>query len=183
MASLNNIEKILAAKLQKAVLQLPTILANHAVNVTKDNFAKQGFQNQSLEAWKPRAINAVRNKGRALLVDTGRLKRSIRVLSVSGLKATYGSAGVPYAAAHNNGFKGTVNVKSHKRNIIGTIKVSTGKSDQPFKKKQTITGVGTVKAYQRNMNLPRRRFLGYSVFLHRQLNRMAAVHIAKALKS
>lgn len=183
MATLNNIGAVLQAKLQKIVTQLPVMLANEAVNFSKDNFRKQGFQADTLQPWKQRSSNAIRNKGRAILTDSGRLKRSIRVISVSGLSAKFGSTGVPYAAAHNYGFKGTVNVKSYKRSKIGTVKVSTGKSGQPFKNKKTIVGVGTVKAHQRKMNLPQRRFLGYSIFLQRQLQRKAAVFIAKTLNT
>jgi phage gpG-like protein len=182
MATLNNIEKILQAKLQKAVNKLPTILVNEAVNWTKENFSRQGFPGQSFNSWPPRASNAIRNKGRALLVNTGRLKRSIRIISTGPLQAKFGTD-VPYAAAHNNGFKGTVNVKAHQRNKIGNIRVSTGKTGQPFKNKKTITGVSNIKAHQRHMNLPRRRFIGYSPVLQSILRRKAIIHIGRELKS
>lgn len=182
MASLNNIEQILQQKLQKAVSELPTVLVNEAVNWTKNNFTRQGFPGKSFDRWRARKQSAARNQGRAILIDTGRLKRSIRKIATGPLQATFGTD-VPYARAHNYGFKGTVNVKAHKRATIGTIKVSTGKSDQPFQKKKTITGYGTVKAHQRKMNLPQRRFIGYSPVLQSILRRKAIIHISRILKS
>lgn len=182
MATLNNIEKILQEKLRKAVTELPPVLVNEAVNWTKDNFTRQGFPGKSFDRWRARKSGAARNQGRAILVDTGRLKRSIRKISTAPLQATFGTD-VPYAAAHNYGFKGRVNVAAHRRATIGTVKLSTGKSDKPFTTKKTITGYGNVKAHQRNMNLPRRRFIGYSPVLQSILRRKAIIHIGRTLKS
>ena len=182
MATLNNIEQILQQKLQKAVSELPTVLVNEAVNWTKNNFTRQGWPGNGFQRWAARKPGSARNKGRAILVDTGYLKRSIRKISVAPLQATFGTD-APYARAHNDGFKGTVNVGAHRRATIGTIKVSTGKTGQPFQKKKTITGYGQVKAHQRKMNLPRRRFIGYSPVLQSILRRKAIVHIGRILKS
>lgn len=180
MATLNNIEQILQAKLKKALNSLPTVLVNDAVNWTKDNFDKQGFPGKTFEPWKQRANG--KDPGRKILIGPGssRLKRSIRIVSTGPLKASFGTD-TPYAAAHNNGFKGTVNVKSHQRNKIGTIKVSSGKTGK-FNTKKTIVGKGTVKAHQRHMNLPRRRFIGYSPVLQSILRRKALIHIGRELK-
>lgn len=182
MATLNNIDKILQAKLQRAISRLPALLVNEAVNWSKNNFTRQGFPGKSFERWPARKAGSKRNAGRALLVNTARLKRSIRPISTGNLRASFGTD-VPYARAHNYGFKGTVNVKQHKRAKFGTIRVSTGKSAQPFKNKRTITGTGTVKAHQRKMNLPRRRFIGYSPVLQSILRHKAIIVIGRELKS
>lgn len=182
MANLNNIGDVLKKKLEKAVSELPTILANEAVNFTKDRFTKQGWQEETLQPWQKRKSNAPRNKGRAILIDTGRLKRSIRIISTSALRAEFGSVGVPYAAAHNYGFHGTVTVKAHNRKRIGNIKVSSGKTGKTDTKKG-VTGTSQVRSFQRRMNLPQRKFLGNSIFLHRQLQRIAALHIARTINS
>ena len=181
MASLNDIEKILQRKLQKALNSLPTVLVNEAVNWTKDNFSRQGFPTESFQSWPPRKDNK-KSAGRAILVKTGRLKRSVRMISTGPLRATFGTE-VPYARAQNDGFHGMVTVATHQRNKIGTIKMSTGKSNQKFKTKKTIVGRGTVKSHQRNMNLPRRRFIGNSPVLRSILRKKAIVHIGRELKS
>lgn len=181
MATLGNIDKILQAKLQKSLGTLPTVLVNEAVNWTKENFRRQGFPGSSFQSWPARKNNG-KATGRGILIKSGRLSRSPRMISTGPLRATFGTD-VPYAAAHNNGFRGTVNVKAHKRNKIGTIRVSTGKTGQPFKNKKSIVGRGDVKAHQRQMNLPRRRFIGYSPVLQSILRRKAIVHIARDLKA
>lgn len=182
MASLNNIDQVLHAKLKKAISSLPAVLVNEAVNWTKDNFTRQGWPGKSFERWRQRKPGSKRNQGRAILVDTGYLKRSIRKISTGPLSATFGTD-AKYARAHNDGFKGTVNVKAHKRATIGTVKVSTGKTGQPYKKVRGITGMGQVKAHQRQMNMPRRRFIGYSPVLQSILKKKAIVHIGRILKS
>ena len=181
MASLNNIQQVLQAKIQRSISGLPVVLVNEAVTWTKQNFRRQGWPGAGFTPWKQRKANSRRNAGRGILIDSGRLSRSPRMIRISGLRGEFGTD-VPYASAHNNGFIGTVNVKSHKRNKIGTVKVSTGKAGQQFKTKKTITGVGNVKAHQRRMNLPRRRFIGYSPVLHSILRKKAIVHLGRELK-
>lgn len=181
MATLNNIGQKLQQKLQASLTTLPTVVGNEAVVWFKANFRRQGWPGDGLMPWKPRKANAKRNAGRGILINTGRLSRSPRLLRVSGLTAFTGSD-VPYAGVHNDGFSGTVTVGSHKRAIFGTVRVSTGKSNQPFKTKRTIIGSGQVKSYQRRMNMPQRKFMGNSPVLVSILRRKATVHIGRDLK-
>lgn len=177
MSDLNNLQAVLNARLEKAITQLPKILGEHAVNFSKDRFEKGGWQNETFEPWKQRSSNAVRNKDRAILVDSARLKRSIGILEIGKLQVVFGSKGVPYAKAHNYGFKGSVLVKAHKRNKFAQLTA-------PNKiKYRGIVGNGQVKAHTRNMNIPQRKFLGNSIFLQRQLQRIAQLHIARTLKA
>ena len=72
-----------------------------AVNHFTKSFRDGGFTDESLETWKPRK-RAERGKSRAVLVKSGRLRRSLRsrrfgVLSVKIM------TDVPYARVHNNG--------------------------------------------------------------------------------
>jgi phage gpG-like protein len=177
---LSDLEKVLNDKLTKALQNLPRVLAEEAVNFTKDNFKKQGFQAEALQVWKPRKPGSPRNKGRALLIDTGRLLRSIKVISVSGFTAKFGSTGVPYAKAHNDGVNAIVNIPSFKRaKLKNTANTTEGK--RKFRK-QTLQSVSTVRSHSRKMNLPQRKFLGTSIFLQRQLVRHARLIIARAIK-
>lgn len=61
------------------------------------------------------------------------------------------SASKVYAAVHQFGFSGTVNIPSHSRKVK-TRDIGKGK-------KQTLSGVGFVKAHSRKMNIPARPFL------------------------
>jgi len=157
------------AQLQKqfrsVMIRLPVVVGNEAVNFALDNFRMQGFLGNSFEPWKPRRKSWVKDKrpNRALLVDSGKLKRSIRIVRVSPDGVTVGSD-VPYAQAHNDGLR---------IGLIESVKGFTRKS-----------GVG-VRAYTRrvNQNIPRRRFLGNSPYLEARLRRQVTFQLAKEMKS
>src|SRR5690606_29403582 len=86
--------------------RLPRMVGTEAMKFFKESFDRQGWVDEGFERWAPRQAKAKRNKGRHLLVDTGRLKKSIRVIkAVPGLVVV--GTDVPYAQIHNDG--GTVN--------------------------------------------------------------------------
>lgn len=87
--------------------------------------------------------------GQVLKVRTGRLRRSIgQVVETNGDKiAGIVSTPVVYAPPHEYGFKGTVDVRSHVRQI-----------KQAFGKPISAKSI-TVQSYSRKMNLPERSFL------------------------
>lgn len=75
------------------------------------SFRKQGFEDVSVEKWEKRKPILIKKKGvyiskpndsnRAILVKSGRLRRSLRK-SVSGMEITFASD-LPYAQIHNEG--------------------------------------------------------------------------------
>ncbi len=83
---------------------LGVAVARTAENHFKDNFRQGGFLNDYLEKWEPRKEA---DPGRAILVKSGRLKRSIVAEPGSNFKRITVSSDVPYAKRHNEGF-GTV---------------------------------------------------------------------------
>lgn len=95
--------------------------------------------------------NVMKDKlsGQVLNVRTGRLRRSIgHVVEVStNIVAGVVSTPVKYAPPHEYGFKGTVDVRAHLRQI----KQAFGRAIAP----KTIE----VSAHQMRMNLPERSFL------------------------
>lgn len=97
-------------------------------------------------------IHVVADKlqGQVLNVRTGRLQRSIGQAVVTSSDSVTGvvSTAVKYAAAHEYGFSGTVNVREHLRTIT-----------QAFGKELKSPVTSTVKAHTMKMNLPERSFL------------------------
>jgi phage gpG-like protein len=77
---------------------LPKILGNEAVNFSKKAFRQGGWTDKKFKAWKPRKIE---DPGRAILVQTGDLRRSI--VKTVGNKKVLISTNVTYAAKHNFG--------------------------------------------------------------------------------
>lgn len=152
-------------------MTLPIKIGDTAVLFSKQRFAQSNWIDNRVEYWKPRQARTrwgrtPRNKGRALLVDTGRLRRSIRIMGKTASSVTIGSD-VSYAKAHNDGFRGSVaqRVSSHLR-------------------RKPSGGTTTVQAHDRTIQqkLPRRRFIGQSQYLTKQINRLIASEIQKAIK-
>lgn len=147
----------------KALNSMPTRLATLAVAFSKERFVQQNWIDSSVEAWRPRSRKRRGGKRRqrgAVLVDSGRLKRSIRVISVSKNKIVIGTD-VPYAQTHNDGVNTMVTVKSHSRK-------RNGKTCQ-------------VREYSRRMSMPQRRFLGDSQELSARLEKLIISEIINAI--
>jgi phage gpG-like protein len=141
--------------ISKAYDKLPTEVAAIAVRFTKDRFRSQDWYDNSREAWPARKRQrGSKKRSQTLLVDTGRLKRSIRKISADSKQVVIGTD-VPYAQIHNDGGKiaKSVTVKSHSR------------------RRRSRGGSTTVKSHTRRMNLtiPKRQFIGDSNRLEMEL--------------
>lgn len=117
----NNPFNNLNSRFKSRLLTLPIKVGDTAILYTKQRFAQANWIDHRVESWRPRKAvtkwgKTKRNKGRALLVDTGRLRRSIRIMGKTSSSVTIGSD-VPYASVHNDGFRGSVSqrVKAHTR--------------------------------------------------------------------
>lgn len=164
------------------------MIGAQAVVFYKQRFQEQAWADNTTQPWAKRKPGAKRNRGRAILIDTGRLRRSIRVISATQSSVTIGTD-VPYARAHNEGFRGTVTVPAHTRSKYEKLKVGTGvfsiktKNERTRTEKRAVEGGDiTVKSYTKRMNLPRRQFMGASATLNKQINRLITAEINKALK-
>ncbi len=143
--------------------QVGTIAGTVAVNWFKGSFAAQGFRQGGgqVDRWKARNPHAKRNAGRNILVDSGRLRRSIRIVGKGPGWAVVGTD-VPYADAHNSGLHRT-----------GKVTLKT------FMRRSTKGRMHRVAGHTRNANtnIPRRQFLGNS----EGLNAGIAAELAKRL--
>lgn len=174
-----SLEEILAKKkeqLAQTFRDLPAIVGEEIVTFTLENFEMQGWQGDSYQEW-PQRKNPTKwgkkdDPGRALLVKTGKLKRSIRILSIQQNKVSVGVGGsdVPYAKVHNEGFEGTItqNVSEHTR------KTKSGENIN-------------VSAFTRTINqqIPKRKFIGSpeeSTRLKGRIMKICVDKIRKTLK-
>ena len=179
-----NIHKI-EAHFKEVLGYAPGMLANDALNFFLDRFQQQNWIDNYPESWPGRKVNSKKNNSRNLLILTGRGRRSIRVSEVS-TQRTVISTDVDYMKAHNDGFKGVVNVKEYTRNRYGKQKIGSGKLNKSGKERmktvQRITGTGLVRAHTMKMNIPRRRFMGESAVLTQQLLRHLTAELMKGLR-
>src|SRR5581483_10946138 len=88
------------AHFRRVLQYAPGMLGNDAVNFFLDRFKYQNWLGNSTEAWQRQKQIKGRNNDRALLIRSGRLRRSIRITRITGLTAYIGTD-VPYARAHN----------------------------------------------------------------------------------
>lgn len=159
--------------------EFPGMAGKKALRFIDGNFRKQSWEGIP---WKPRR-GGKRNKGRALLVDKGVLRRGNNFRTGSGQVTVYNY--VKYAKAHNNGFNGTVSIKAHTRRLFGKYKASSLKTKKAGTKKQ-YKGDAKVKAHNRRMRLPRRQFMPTaerpSPTLNREIEREVKLQMLKILK-
>lgn len=176
-------------RFREVYAKLPMLAGNEVVNFSLDNFRRQGFMGASFQPWKPRKTTGSWNKnrkdnGRAILVKTGKLRRATRVVSASNDLVIIGND-MPYAKAMNEGVRlGEIQqVKEYTRKISTVAKVSSVKTKKTSSRKVTA-GSTTVKAHTRkiNQNIPARPFLKDSPYLQRNVQRVIAAAILKALK-
>ncbi|MCP1997287.1 phage virion morphogenesis protein [Flavobacterium sp. HSC-61S13] len=167
----------LQEKLASSLRTLPAIIGEEVVNFSLLSFEQEAWSGNNQEVWpkrkNPNKWGKPDETDRALLVKSGKLKRSIRVTRIVNNTVWVGAGGVdiPYARVHNYGFRGRVdqNVREHTR----TNKKTGGKIN--------------VKAFERviNQNIPKRQFIGAeadSPYLKARLRRMSAAEIRKIFK-
>lgn len=106
-----------------------TIMGNDAINHFKDSFTNQGFTDDSLDKWKPRKRAERKRTTRAILVKTGRLKRSLTKRQVDRLSVRV-SSNVPYALRHNEGLS-----RMPKRQFVGYSRKLNDQLKQKFDRK------------------------------------------------
>lgn len=151
----------LSKELKKFWEQVPTIAGAKAVAYFKESFRRQGWaENGSLKPWKKRAI-AEKGRRRAILIKSGRLRRSIRIIKKTKDFVVVGTD-VPYAQIHNEGgtISETVRVPAFRRKAH---KVK-GHKNRGRKIKAHRRKAAKVKSHSREINitLPRRQFIGQS---------------------
>lgn len=159
---------------QKAVKRLPKIVGNEAVRFSKERFQQTNWIGDSTENWKKRKpswnTESKKRSQRNVLTDTGRLRRSIRVVSENSEKVVIGTD-VPYASIHNTGGRYTANqrVRSHKR--------------KEHRRGLSTVRATTVKGYSRTLhiNMPKRQFIGNSSYLTKRMIRIASAELNKVL--
>lgn len=153
--------------------KVPNEIAVIAVNFSKERFRDQAWLDNSREPWKQRSRKrSGKKRSQTLLVDKGRLKRSIRKIHADQNSVIIGTD-VPYAEIHNNG--GTIKevvivrqhtVKAHKRKAYSRQRA--GRSERI---KSQLIKSHSVKTHKRRMNtrIPARPFIGKSEALERRI--------------
>lgn len=139
--------------------QLITKIAAVMLQFTDDRFREQGWKDENLQPWQKRKNN--KDVGRAILIKSGTMRRGNRIVSTTDHSVTIGND-VPYAKAHNDGFKGNVTVKAHTR--------------------KTTKGSVPIKSFVKNMNMPERKFMGESHSLRKKVRDLITDEVKSCFK-
>lgn len=164
----------------------PRQVGRIGLKVFDENFDNGGFTDKVFIRWKPRKGDTEnrgrrlgdggKQSGRAILIRSGRLRRSLRMgnITTKSVQFLAGNQDVDYAGIHNEGgtITGTVSVGAHSRRLFMEDEVS-GASAKKSKFVKVHTGTVQVKSHSRKMNthMPRRRFLGESTKLMDRIDR------------
>lgn len=180
--------KALYRRIESVKKDLPSVLAKEGTKFWLSNFDKQGFQDESLQKWKPRKKEkSKKDSTRSILVKSGKLRRAV---NKSVVEKTFNrivwriGSEVPYAAVHNDG--GVVNKKERKHTLYfreTSTNIKTGVATRVFTKKN---GRGMMRASSMNkvtigaysFRMPKREFMGES----RTLNKRFKQRIIEAYK-
>ena len=180
------------------MLTLPYKAGVIMVAYSKDRFKYSNWIDVYPENWQRRSRKkpwtnkgkAPNNAGRALLIQTGRLRRSIRIVSTTANSVTIGSD-VPYAQVHNDGLRvqATQRVRAfvrmnRKRDQSNVVAGKQTTKSTRIKFTKNASGISHVSEHTRKMNfkMPRRRFMGESKYLANQISRMIAAEINKIFR-
>lgn len=99
----NNADKIRRQReeAEKAIRDSITMMGVEAKNFFIENFDKQGFDNEGVDAWEKRVDDE--EPGRKILIKTGDLRRSIKVTNQTTDSVTIGAVDNDYAKYINEG--------------------------------------------------------------------------------
>jgi phage gpG-like protein len=151
----------------------------------KSSFRKQGFTDKVFIPWRRRKndpnshsakFGRKRIKGRAILVQSGDLRRSIK--GVARPNEVVFSSDLPYARIHNDG--GTISHPGGTGFIPkkgGAVFISNSK-----RKELEAEGKKVLVTKPHKIKMPRRRFMGPSAFLMEELSAMAEKRLKKLWK-
>jgi phage gpG-like protein len=150
--------------------RIMSAIAEEAVNFFQSRFRAQAWTDRTAKKWKPRKHQDKNKRRRAILIKSGRLRNAIRPAKITKNEVVIANK-TPYAPVHNEGFKGTVNVKQHTRKIRGRAAVQSIKTRRRSKVTTTV-GTARVRSHRRKMNIPQRQFMGNSEYLFAKFDKI-----------
>lgn len=156
-------------RMQQAMQASLTLMGTEAVNYFKGSFRRQGWNGK---LWQKRKANAKRNKGRAIMVNSARLKNSIEKKKRTGF-IQYIGTDVPYARVHNEGGQIVTHARSE---IFKRNRYTKGAKKGLFKKGVTAGQGFSYKGGTRKM--PQRQFMGTTAELTKQLQKILSQQMA-----
>lgn len=161
----NNFDKLQRKSkgINQLMSKMTVLIGTEAVNFSKKRFREQSWVDHGSDPWAKRKPGAARNKGRGLLVDSGKLRNSIRITKRGKDFVSVGSS-VVYAEIHNKG--GVINIPVTDRMRKWGWAMFAKTKDSKYK------GLALTKKTSLRVNMPQRKFIGNSAVLRQITKRM-----------
>lgn len=156
-----------ASEIQKLKKKIPAFVAGAAEKMKDANFSAQGFVHggSARPKWKKRRKETRRTAGKRILSGTGYLQGNVKAkASPTQVRTGVDLSKVPYAQIHNEGGRVIQHVRAHHR-----THPKTGRRYQ-------------VKAHSRKINMPQRKYLGYSPDIEKIVKKELDYNLKKILK-
>jgi len=157
--------------LESLFKNLPVWAGNAALNFFKDSWRRQGFIDSRFERW-PKRRNDRDGKGRAILVSSGALRRSLRLRTGGTWFEIY--TDVPYAKAHNEGETIEQTVTPRQRRFFWAMHAKARRTGD-------TAGADLWRAFalskKLTIKMPKRKFMGRSRLLERRIG----AHVERGL--
>jgi len=149
--------------------------AGIALAFFKASFTNQGFTDSALKLWDHRVPGTPNDKGRAIEVNRGILKRSLRIKKASMDGAVVGpDDAIPYAEIQN--FGGQIPITVKMRRFFWAMYYNAGGGKAKGKGQRAVTQNATAQFYfnlaitkEAFITIPARQFIGDSATLEREI--------------
>jgi phage gpG-like protein len=151
--------------IKKALQNLPVQIANTAFNHFDRNFATQSWEGKK---WKPRSPWAVRNEGRAILHDTGDLRRALtKQVTGSRIRIFIAPPYDKYGNIHNTG--GTITIPANKKSerFFWAMYAHAPSGVEKSRWKAMALKMRSGKSI--TLKIPKRKFIGESEKLNQKI--------------
>lgn len=173
-----------AKELHRVVNQvIPKRAKNLGVQFFKSRFRAQGWLDESFQPWPKRKKADKKRPGRAILMDRGKLRNSIRgEVRNNGAEIVFGSS-EKHARIHNEG--GTITHPARQRIITHKIYTRGKRKGRVLfhKNNQNATFGKKVNTGSYTIKMPKRQFMGPSAHLNRIIKRDIENQIRKIFQS
>lgn len=172
---------IRAQKLKDAFnKEIPREVKEMGVTFFKGRFRSQGWLDTGFHPWPKRKKKDKKRPNRAILMDRGKLRNSIRG-EVRGSSIVFGSD-IPYAKVHNEG--GTITIPPRQQ-ILAFRKFKSGKRKGRTliaRNDQRATFAQKVQNRGGKIKMPKRQFMGESRYLTLKIKSAVNIRVNQIMK-
>lgn len=172
----------IVADVRAAKLRIIQHAAAIALAFFKASFTNQGFTDESLVKWVNRVPGTPNNKGRAIEVNRGILKRALRIKKADKDGAIVGvDDGIPYAEIQNYG--GKIPITPQMRRFFWAMyyKFGGGKGKSPTETAMFYRNLAITR--EMFITIPARKFIGESATLERKLREYITSELDRLFKT